>query len=321
MIRFILPSVLLTTTLAIALPAQAAGSLTRTFVSSAGVDTNPCTITQPCATFAVAYAATAAGGIVAALDPGKYGPLTISMPVTINGNGWAAITAPAAGVGITINAGSGNVTLIGLEIDGAGAAYNGILLNAAGRLIVADCIVQNFVINGNDLFTGNGISMQPTSGTLDFTITNTKALNNRITGIAYEPPSGSPNANGVIDHVIANGNLDGVDVNALNTTSGTTVVTISNTIASNNVTGNGIGVSGLTASVTVSVDNVSASGNAIGVQGSGTASVLLGRSVITGNTIGIANSTANTFYTYKNNQINLNGTDGANTLNMTLSPQ
>ena len=103
-----------------AIPAQAT-LLTRTFVSSAGSDSNPCTITQPCASFAHAYSVTAASGIVAALDPGKYGPLTITGPITINGNGWAAITAPAAGNGITISA-SGNVTLIGIEIDGAGAA-------------------------------------------------------------------------------------------------------------------------------------------------------------------------------------------------------
>src|SRR5580704_8067253 len=93
-------------------PAQAQnGSLTRSFVSSAGVDTNPCTITQPCATFAHAYTAIGANGIIAALDPGKYGPLTITGPVTINGNGWAAITAPAQGAGITINANTGNVIL------------------------------------------------------------------------------------------------------------------------------------------------------------------------------------------------------------------
>ena len=48
-----------------AIPAQAAS--TRTFVSSAGHDSNPCTITQPCASFAVAYAATTPSGIIAAL--------------------------------------------------------------------------------------------------------------------------------------------------------------------------------------------------------------------------------------------------------------
>src|SRR6202047_3629768 len=84
-------------------PAQAAGSLTRTFVSSTGVDSNPYTIAQPCATFATAYNAVQANGIIAALDPGKYGPITITGPVTVNGNGWAAITAPAEGIGINVS--------------------------------------------------------------------------------------------------------------------------------------------------------------------------------------------------------------------------
>src|SRR5580692_13214781 len=77
-------------------PAQAQnGSLTRSFVSSSGVDTNPCTIAQPCATFARAYTAIGANGIIAALDPGKYGAINITTAITIDGNGWAAITAPA----------------------------------------------------------------------------------------------------------------------------------------------------------------------------------------------------------------------------------
>src|SRR6202046_2276345 len=84
-------------------PAQAQnGSLTRSFVSSAGVDTNPCTITQPCASFAQAYTKVGANGIIAALDPGKYGALTITGPVTINGNGWAAITGTSGNNAIAI---------------------------------------------------------------------------------------------------------------------------------------------------------------------------------------------------------------------------
>jgi hypothetical protein len=87
-------------------PAQAQnGTLTRSFVSSAGVDTNPCTVTQPCASFAQAYTKVGADGIVTALDPGKYGPLNIIGPVTIEGNSWASITAPANSNGISINAG------------------------------------------------------------------------------------------------------------------------------------------------------------------------------------------------------------------------
>src|SRR3984957_8397840 len=160
------------------------GSLTRSFVSSTGVDTNACTITAPCATFAEAYTKIGANGIIAALDPGKYGPIAMTGPVTMNGNGWSAPTAPLQGNGITIGAGTGNVTLIGLEIDGAGTAYTGIIVNSAGSLTVTNCTLQNYFSNGGQT-TGNGILMQPTSGALNFTITNTTISNNASNGVIY----------------------------------------------------------------------------------------------------------------------------------------
>src|SRR5258708_31410506 len=272
--RIVLPLTLLTATLALVLPAKA--SLTRTFVSAAGSDSNPCTITQPCATFAHAYSLTAASGIVAALDPGKYGPLTITGAITINGNGWAAITAPAAGNGITITAGAtDNVALIGLEIDGAGAGYNGIVLNSAGSLTVTNCTLQNFAFDGSHNNTGNGILMQPTTGTLVFTITNTTASNNGEAGIYFLPPSGSPNANGVIDHVVADANQHGISVQLGFTAGGSNVVTISDSIVSNNGT-DGIFAGNGPAALKLSIDNVTVSGNNSGVVAVAPANVLLG---------------------------------------------
>jgi hypothetical protein len=308
-------------------PAQAQnGSLTRSFVSSTGSDSNPCTVTQPCQTFAQAYTAIGANGIIAALDPGKYGPLTITTGVTINGNGWSAITAPASGVGITISSGSGNVTLIGLEIDGAQAGYNGIVDYSSGSLTVSNCTLQNFKYDG-DFLTGNGILMQPGSGTLDFTISNTTASNNGHAGISYFSGSGLNNANGVIDHVIANANnIFGVGIDTSNATGGTTVVTVSNSTASDN-TSDGFYASsgGNAATLLVSYDNVSASGNQYGILVGDSTEVLLGRSVITGNNTGVYNGTtpSNTFYTLKNNTINLNGSGGdiPTALNTTFSQQ
>ena len=170
-------------------------------------------------------------------DPGKYGSLTITGSITIDGNGWAAITAPAAGNGITINAGSGTVALIGLEIDGASTATgsNGIVLNSAGDLTVTNCLLQNFGGSGTPPINF-GILMLPTSGTLNFTITNTTFSNNAI-GIAYEPPNGSPNATGVIDHVIAinaNEGGSGIAFVTVNAAGGHLVAAISNSITSNN---------------------------------------------------------------------------------------
>jgi Right handed beta helix region len=180
--RIILPSALLTTTLVLSLSAQAAGSLTRTFVSSAGSDSNPCTVLAPCATFAVAYAATAANGIIAALDPGKYGPLTITGPITINGNGWAAITAPAAGNGITINAQLGDaVTLTGLEIDGADAGSIGIMFNSGKFLTVDNSVISDV--------TGAGIQFLPNAAS-ELLVSNTVVANIGNTGIQVRPSGG-----------------------------------------------------------------------------------------------------------------------------------
>jgi nitrous oxidase accessory protein NosD len=203
---------LLSVTAVIASASAQAGTLTRSFVSSAGVDSNGCTIAAPCATFAAAYNAVAADGIIAALDPGKYGPLIITMPVTVNGNGWAAITGTANGNGITVNisGGTGNVILTGLEVDGAGAAYNGIVFESGASLTISDCIVKDFVAasspTGN---TGNGIWIGPTAGTVVFTIVNTVALNNAYYGISYWPQSGNATVTGTIDHVFAAHNTTG----------------------------------------------------------------------------------------------------------------
>jgi hypothetical protein len=315
-----------TLALAAAFPAAAQATLlTRTFVSSAGSNSNPCTITQPCATFAVAYGLTAPNGIITALDPGKYGPVTITGPVTINGNGWAAITGPASDNAITINAVSGNVALIGLEVDGAGAAFNGIVFNSGSSLTVTNCVIQNFHNDGTAPH-GTGILIQPTTGTLAFTITNTNVSNNGNDGILYQPPSGTPSANGVIDHVVATSNdNNGINFNTSNTTGGATVATTSNSIASNN-TNNGINAQNSpSGSLRLSIDNASISGNAgYGVSAASTSSVLLGRSVIMGNSNGVINTTSpNTFFTYKDNRINSNEFFDINGsgLNTSLLPQ
>ncbi len=208
-------------------PALATGSLTRTFVSSSGVDTNPCTVALPCATFAAAYAAVAVNGIVAALDPGKYGPLNITSPVTINGNRWAAITGQAGSGAITINAGSGDVTLIGLELDGAGVGTQGIYLTSNlsenTSLNIRDCVISHF--------TDSGITIQPTSSNINdmnILIENTFSLNNGVDGIKVEP-AGIAIVKGVITgSTVANNNSNGLEID------GSVIITVATLVATNN---------------------------------------------------------------------------------------
>ena len=260
-------------------PAQAAGSLTRTFVASTGVDSNPCTIAQPCATFQAAYNAVAANGIVAALDPGKYGPLNIYQPVTINGNGWAAITAPAQGTGISINAVLGNVTLNGLEIDGAGAAYYGIdyTMYYGGNLIVNNCLLQNFVEGNGYNGAGSGLAViAEAQGTANITVANTTFAYNGAAGIYYAGPTTYPNMNFIIDHVMATANGSGIDIVAASATGGSVLVAVSNSVLDNN--GTGIALSGGLPTVEVMVSDSHIDSNT-------TAGVQLGSSYSPANTI------------------------------------
>ena len=79
------------------------------------------------------------------------------------------------------------VTLNGIEIDGAGAGYNGIVFNSGGKFTVSNCVVENFFYNSANA-TGNGILIQPgTSDTFNFEINNTVVANNQNLGISCAP--------------------------------------------------------------------------------------------------------------------------------------
>jgi hypothetical protein len=296
-------------------PAQAQnGSLTRSFVSSTGVDTNACTIAAPCATFAEAYTKVGANGIIAALDPGKYGPIAITGPATINGNGWAAITATAQGNGITITAGSGNVTLTGLEIDGAGAAYNGIVFNSGGNLVVKNCVLKDFVVNNsnNNGTFGNGILIAPASGTITFTIVDTIVSNSVDAGIIYLSPSGSATATGVIDHVVAIGSTTngGIGASTTNASGGSVAISISNSVISNNTGASGVFTVAPIGNIAMTLDNDEISYNAYGILNNAGSTMVLGRSTITNNSPwGISND--GIIDTFQNNQIYANGNNNA----------
>jgi len=291
-------------------PAQAAAR-DRVFVASYGDDSNPCTFLSPCKTFQQAVDVVAVNGEVTAIDSAGFGPINITKAVTITSPPGveAGIQAAPGGYAIGIVAPGANVSLRGLTLEGAGVAYNGIVFDAGDSLTVTDCVVQNF-INDNTITTGNGILIEPTSGAISFVITNTIVSNNGFVGINYIPQSGSATATGVIDRVVATNNITGIAINT-GFGGGPMTVAISNSIASNN-SNSGIFFQNGSAALTVSIDNTSVSGNAVnGIAALNTTQVLLGRSAITGNGVGINNQTnpTNTFYSYQNNAINANNPD------------
>jgi hypothetical protein len=108
---------MLIVTAVVSVPAQAQ----QVFVSGHGLDTNPCTVTQPCRTFQQAYNTVAANGEIDVLDPAGYGQLTITHGISIQGHGFGGITA-VSGTAITVSATTSDpVTLNGLLIDGGGS--------------------------------------------------------------------------------------------------------------------------------------------------------------------------------------------------------
>ena len=202
--------------MALALATQAHAVNTRTWVSGTGVDQAGCgPIASPCRTLQYAHDNTSAGGEIDVKDSAGYGALTINKAISIVGDGSiAGVLATTGTNAITITAGSSDkVILRGLTIEGAGVAYNGIVFNSGAVLDIANCVVGNFFATGNGV-TGNGIFLQPTSGTSAISIVNTTASNNGSVGVYYYPQSGSTaSAQITIDHVTAINNFYGIGIN------------------------------------------------------------------------------------------------------------
>ena len=306
--RTAMPLTVLATALACSFGTAPANARARVFVASYGNDGNPCTFGSPCKTFQQAVNVVDAGGEVTAIDSAGFGPISITKAVTITSpNGVeAGIVANAKADAIDINAGPNDaVVLQGLTLNGSGVAYNGVVFNSGGSLTVTNCVVQNFFYNGVGVATGNGILIQPTSGKVHVTITNTIAQNNQDIGILWDNESGSPSVSISIDHVVATNNGAGLYF-AGGVTGATADISISNSIASDNAQGIAAGSGN---ALTISIDNSTIRGNSSwGIAGFQPASILLTRSVIQGNGTGIENDTnPSTFYTYGNNLIDLNG--------------
>lgn len=123
----------------------------RTWVSTDGIDTNPCTRTLPCRNFGAAANAVATGGEVVALDSGGYGSVLITKSVAIIApSGIHAAIAPTSGGAITVNAGTSLVILRGLYLNSLGAA-SGIAFNSSQVLYVESCVISGFSQAGLNL--------------------------------------------------------------------------------------------------------------------------------------------------------------------------
>ena len=147
----------------LALPAAASAQATRTWVSHTGDDANPCSKTAPCSTWAGAISKTAAGGEIDALDPGGYGPLTITKSITVNGNvGGSTLNSGVNGFVVNMSLNPGDVprrvVIRNLDINGAGTTLgtNGIRILDANSVHLEDVFIENQSAHGIDIAPSAG---------------------------------------------------------------------------------------------------------------------------------------------------------------------
>jgi Right handed beta helix region len=105
---------------------DASAQASRTWISGVGDDANPCSRTAPCKTFAGAISKTAALGEIDCLDPGGFGAVTITKPITLDCAG--GMSGQAGGI---LNANTA-----------------GIIINMTNPMATDRVIIRNLVING-----------------------------------------------------------------------------------------------------------------------------------------------------------------------------
>jgi hypothetical protein len=280
--------------------AIASAQATRTWVSGTGDDANPCSRLAPCKTFAGTISKTATNGEINTLDPGGFGPVTITKSITIDGgtSGNGAITA-AGQTGIIINAGdTGIVILRHLLINGVGTGINGIRILSAKAVYIEDCHIYGF--QGSSATTGRGISDERTTANGTLFILNTAVERNEQTNIFI-----SPSATGVVAVLDNVKLLDSNGNSGLSVRGGSTASIKNSVISANNSFG--IVAEADAGGTNVTVENCLITSNGTGVATVTNApSIYLSNNTISGNNTGVQ-VYSGTIYSFGNNKIVANG--------------
>jgi hypothetical protein len=282
--NLVLSAFALVLTLLAAVPAHA--QATRTWVSGVGDDANPCSRTAPCKTFAGAISKTASGGEINVLDPGGFGAVTITKPITISSIGFEAGVLVSGTNGIIINVPNATdfVILRGLDIEGLGTGLSGVTVLTGGTVQIDNCTINKFTVSGiNFVPTVSGSQLHVT----DSIIRNNGAPPTSGQGILVAPGSAAKVS---LDNVRLENNIAGLK------TQGSANVTVNHSIA----TGNGFAGFAAAASVNLTLENSVATLNGTGVNCSA-GTVRIGNMSITNNTT--AMTVGGTCLSFKTNDI------------------
>lgn len=289
---------------AAAWPAAPAHAIPRTFVSATGGGA-ACTRALPCATFQAAHDATDPNGEINCIDAGQFGGLLITKSITIDCSG----TIGAGANTVTINTTTAVVRLRGLTFEGPGdgSFFAGVaILSHAAALFVENCAIDKFA---------TGISAGAASGGTTRLSVADSAISNTADGISI---NGQGSSRLVIDRVRLEKDDQALRASGVSPATGPIIVQIRASV----FTGNAMGVRALTSggfggqTISVTVDRTSSTISDNGVIADGSTSfVLLGRSTVMGNSTGLSRLNGGTIFSYQNNHLSGNTTDGtANSL-------
>lgn len=278
--RFLAPTFALAAALA-ASPALALNAVS--YVSGKGADAGLCaTPSSACRTFAYALGQTKSAGEIKALDAANYGApvdgLLINKSITLTGVPGAGIDMASPQTAITVSAGGvGVVTLRHLELNGQGVGANGVFVQSAKRVYIQDVSVRNF--------TGDGVGFGNNGGNASVTLSDAAVSNNGHIGVRIEP---SASLKAHVEHVTSNDNGHSGFLSSSNATT-----TIVDSVAEGNL-----------------VDGYRLEGNVSGT-------MILSRTVATGNGGGIRNASAGgVIRSFGDNRVTANTTDAAGAITL-----
>jgi hypothetical protein len=267
-----------------------------TWVSNTGQDTGFCLITAPCATFAYAVTKTSAAGELSVLDPGDYGPMTITRAITVDGGGFAQGLAAGSDAYYTISAAAADIVQIrNLTLEGAGQVY-GILLTSGAQLHLDHVKIDGFSVC---LSVGNG---SPATEAKELTVENSSFNKCGNTAISVE---GSSSFVTKIVNTQVHHSATGVEVET-----GTALVSHSVFSGEPTVSVSSFGIVSNNPGVNVMVDDCAMSDFPIGLAAGDSASLRVSRSTISHNQTGLFRQAGGLIISNGDNRLFDNGNNG-----------
>jgi hypothetical protein len=272
--------------------ALAHAQATRTWVSGTGDDANPCSRTAPCKTFAGAISKTASSGEINVLDPGGFGAVTITKPITISSENFEAGVLVSGTNGIIVNVPNAGdaVVLRGLDIEGLGTGLSGITVITGGTVFVEKCTINHFTVSG--------INFAPTVAGSQLFVSDTIVRNNGNFGASsgqgiFVAPTSTAKAG--LDHVRMENNVAGLKVQ------GSSNTTVSESVAAGNAFA---GFSGAAGASFLTIEHSVSTKNGTGVVCNAGTTVRLGNNSITDNPTAALGGNG-TCFSFKNNDIDV----------------